>query len=221
MDDLITSSSKYDGVASPLRLGSVSTVTFVSWLSRLERELEGREIRPQVDPCGGSLTDLLAADVLDIAMLMVCDEAHAPPCPSGVNERKMVDPEPALIIMAADHRLAGQPRVSLTDLADETWIVPPAGRRDGAIAAQRAACEAVGFTPHFRADELGHHEVEQLIAAGGESRPAHPRSTRCRALSSYRWPTTAWTSAGSCAGAPNASRRTSWMRSPAPSVRPR
>jgi DNA-binding transcriptional LysR family regulator len=166
MDDLVNSSSKYVGVDSPLRLGSVTTVMFVSWLSRLEQELQGRDIRTQVDTCGGLLTDLLAADVLDIAMLMVCDEAYAPPCPPGVQEQLMVDPEPALILLAADHRLAGLPRVRLVDLTDEIWIVPPAGRRDGAIAAQRAACEAVGFTPNFRSDELGQHEAEQLIGAG-------------------------------------------------------
>ncbi|MFI5712359.1 LysR family transcriptional regulator [Kribbella sp. NPDC051620] len=166
LDDLVNTSSKYVGEASPLRLGSVSTVMFASWLSRLEQELAGRDIRTQVDPCGGLLTDLLAADVLDIAMLMVCEEAYAPPCPPGVHEQKMVDPEPALIIMAADHRLAGRSQVSLADLGDETWIVPPAGRRDGAIAAQRAACEAAGFTPNFRYDELGEHEAAQLIAAG-------------------------------------------------------
>ncbi|MFI5734979.1 LysR family transcriptional regulator [Kribbella sp. NPDC051587] len=166
LDDLVNTSSKYLGAASPLRLGSISTVMFASWLSRLEQELAGREIRTQVDPCGGLLTDLLAADVLDIAMLMVCDEAYAPPCPPGIHEQKMVDPEPALIILAADHRLAEQTQVKLSELADETWIVPPAGRRDGAIAAQRAACEAVGFTPNFRYDELGQAEIAQLIAAG-------------------------------------------------------
>lgn len=166
LDDLVSAGSKYAGVASPLRLGSVSTVMFASWLSRLEQEMAGRAIRTQVDPCGGLLTDLLAADVLDIAMLMVCEEAYAPPCPPGLQEQTMVDPEPALILMAADHRLAGRSTVRLADLAGETWIVPPAGRRDGAIAAQRAACEAVGFTPTFRYDELGQHEAAQLIAAG-------------------------------------------------------
>ncbi|MET7277302.1 LysR family transcriptional regulator [Kribbella sp. NPDC005582] len=166
LDDLINTSSKYLSAASPLRLGSVSTVTFASWLSRLEQELTGREIRTQVDTSVGLLTDLLAADVLDIAMLLLVGEAYAPPCPPGVQEQKMVDPEPALILLAADHRLAGQTQVKLAELAEETWIAPPEGRRDGATAAQRAACEAAGFTPNFRYGELGENEVMQLIVAG-------------------------------------------------------
>ncbi|WP_020390759.1 LysR family transcriptional regulator [Kribbella catacumbae] len=166
MDDLVNSSCKYVDTGGPLRLGSVNTVTFVSWLTRLEEQLEGREIKAQVDPSCGVLTDLLEADVLDIVMLMLCDEAHAPPCPVGIQEQAMVDPEPVLIVMAADHRLAGRSVIRLTDLADETWLMPPGGKRDGNLAALRAACEAVGFTPGFRYDALGEAEVEQFVSAG-------------------------------------------------------
>jgi DNA-binding transcriptional LysR family regulator len=166
MDDLVNSSSKYLGSGGPLRLGSVTTVTFVAWLSRLEEQLSGREIKTQVDPSCAVLTDLLEADVLDIAMLMLCDETHAPPCPPGIQERTMVDPEPILIIMAADHRLASRPEVRLTDLAGESWLMPPGGRQDGNVAAVRAACEQVGFTPAFGQDGLGESEVVQFLGAG-------------------------------------------------------
>lgn len=166
MDDLVTSSSKYLGHGGPLRLGSVSTVMFVAWLNRLEEQLAGRQIKAQVDPSCGVLTELLEADVLDITMQMLCDEAHAPPCPPGIHERAMVNPEPILIIMAADHPLAGRSGVRLTDLAEETWLMPPGGKRDGNLAAQRAACEEAGFTPKFRHDELGDAEVEQFLSAG-------------------------------------------------------
>ncbi|WP_433015995.1 LysR family transcriptional regulator [Kribbella sp. CA-294648] len=166
MEDMVASSSKYVGSGGPLRLGSVSTVMFAAWLHRLEDQLDGRKIRAQVDPSCGTLTDLLDADALDITMLMLCDEAHAPPCPLGIHERTMVDPEPILIIMAADHPLANRSAITLTDLVDETWLMPPGGKRDGNLAAQRAACEAVGFTPKFRHDELGDAEVEQFLSAG-------------------------------------------------------
>ena len=166
MDDLVSSSSKYLGSGGPLRLGSVTTVTFVAWLSRLEEQLPGREIKTQVDRSCGVLTDLLEADVLDIAMLMLCDQAHAPPCPSGIQERIMVDPEPALVIVAAGHRLAGQSEVRLADLRDETWLMPPAAKRDGDVAAVRAACEEAGFTPTLGYDGLGESEVEQFLGAG-------------------------------------------------------
>jgi DNA-binding transcriptional LysR family regulator len=166
MDDLVTSSSKYTGHGGPLRLGSVSTVMFVAWLNRLEERLAGRQIKAQVDPSCGMLTDLLEADVLDITMQMLCDDAYAPPCPLGIQEQTMVDPEPILIIMAADHPLAGRSAVRLIDLAEDTWLMPPGGKRDGNLAAQRAACEEAGFTPRFRHDELGDAEVEQFISAG-------------------------------------------------------
>jgi DNA-binding transcriptional LysR family regulator len=166
MDDLVSSSNKYLGSGGPLRLGSVTTVTFVAWLSRLEEQLSGREIKTQVDRSCGVLTDLLEADVLDIAMLMLCDEAHAPPCPAGVQERMMVDPEPVLVIVAADHRLASRSEVRLTDLADETWLMPPAAKRDGDVAAVRAACEEAGFTPTFGHDGLGEAEVQLFLGAG-------------------------------------------------------
>lgn len=44
----------------------------------------------------------------------------------------------------ADHPLAGRSAVRLIDLAEATWLMPPGGKRDGNLAAQRAAYEQVG-----------------------------------------------------------------------------
>jgi DNA-binding transcriptional LysR family regulator len=166
MDDLLGSSRRYTAGPGPLRLGSVRTVMFGAWLSRMEELLPGREITTQVDTSCAVLTDLLAADVLDVVMLGRCDDAHAPPCPPGVREQTMVYPEPFAIALPATHRLADAPEVALADLADDVWICPPAGKEDGDLASIRDACEAAGYTPEFRYANLDTVEIEQLIGAG-------------------------------------------------------
>jgi DNA-binding transcriptional LysR family regulator len=166
MDDLVGSSRRYTGGSGPLRLGSVRTVMFGAWLSRLEELLPGREISTQVDTSCAVLTDLLAADVVDVVMLGRCDDAHAPPCPAGVVEQTMVYPEPFAIALPATHRLAREAEIKLEDLAGDIWICPPAGKEDGDLAALRDACEGVGFTPQFRYSNLDSAEIEQLIGEG-------------------------------------------------------
>ncbi|MEU4194084.1 LysR family transcriptional regulator [Kribbella sp. NPDC026611] len=166
MDELIGSSRRYTSGSAPLRLGSVRTVMFGAWLSRVEDALPGREITTQVDTSCAVLTEMLAADVLDVIMLGRCDDAHAPPCPQGIREQTMVFPEPFAIALPADHRLADADEIALSDLADDTWICPPAGKEDGDLAYLREACEAAGFTPDFRYSNLDITEIEQLIGAG-------------------------------------------------------
>jgi DNA-binding transcriptional LysR family regulator len=161
MDELVGSSRRYTTSSSVLRLGSVRTVMFGAWLSRLEQLLPGRQIATQVDASCAVLTDLL-----DVVMLGRCDEAYAPPCPPGIREQTMVWPEPFSIALPADHRLAAKDTVALEDLADEVWICPPAGKEDGDTAYLRSVCESIGFTPNFRYANLDTSEIEQLIGAG-------------------------------------------------------
>jgi DNA-binding transcriptional LysR family regulator len=145
------------------------TVMFGAWLSRLEELLPDRQITTQVDTSCAVLTDLLAADVVDVVdviMLGRCDDAHAPPCPAGVVEQTMVYPEPFAVALPATHRLASRDEIQLADLAEDTWIIPPAGKEDGDLAVLREACEAVGFSPQFRYPNLDSAEIEQLIGEG-------------------------------------------------------
>ncbi|GAA3538951.1 LysR family transcriptional regulator [Kribbella ginsengisoli] len=166
MDELVGSSRRYTATSSVLRLGAVRTVMFGAWLSRLEQLLPGRQIAAQVDPSCAVLTDLLAADVVDVVMLGRCDDAYAPPCPPGIREQTMVWPEPFAVALPADHRLAGKDTIDLVDLAEEIWICPPAGKEDGDLAYLRSICESAGFTPEFRYANLDTSEIEQLIGAG-------------------------------------------------------
>ncbi|MFK4085604.1 LysR family transcriptional regulator [Kribbella sp. NPDC020789] len=166
MDELIGSSRRYTSGSGTLRIGSSRTVMFGAWLARLERALSGRELATQVDSSSAVLTDLLAADVLDIAMIGRAEDAYAPPCPQGIREQTMVFPEPFGIALPGDHHLAGEDEVKLADLADDVWICPPAGKEDGELAYLREVCEEAGFTPQFRYGNLDSNEIEQLIGAG-------------------------------------------------------
>ncbi|MFC9688432.1 LysR family transcriptional regulator [Kribbella sp. NPDC056951] len=166
MDELIGSSRRHLADSGPLRLGSARTVMFGRWLARLEEALPGREIATQVDSSAAVLTELLAADVLDIAMMGLCEDAYAPPCPPGIREQTMVYPEPFGVALPGSHRLAGADEVKLDELADDVWICPPAGKEDGDLAYLREACEQAGFTPDFRYANLDTTEIEQLIGAG-------------------------------------------------------
>jgi DNA-binding transcriptional LysR family regulator len=84
-----------------------------------------------------------------------------------VREQTMVFPEPFAVVLPDVHRLADADEVKLTDLAQDVWICPPAGKADGDLAYLREVCETVGgFTPDFRYANLDTTEIEQLIAAG-------------------------------------------------------
>ncbi|TWD84360.1 DNA-binding transcriptional LysR family regulator [Kribbella amoyensis] len=178
MDELVGSSRRYTAGPGPLRIGSVRTVMFGAWLSRLEELLPDRELSTQVDTSFAVLTELLAAGVVDVVMLGRCDDAHAPPCPPGIVERTMVYPEPFAIALPANHRLASSTEIRLEQLAEDTWICPPAGKEDGDLAALRDSCEAVGFTPRFRYSNLDSSEIEQLIGEGRGVSPCAPTVRR-------------------------------------------
>jgi len=166
MDDLLGSSRRYSDVPRTLRIGSLRTSMFGAWLGRLEDALPDREITTQADVSSAALTDLVAADILDVVMIGRCDDDHAPPCPPGVQERTMVHPEPLVLALPLGHRFAERTDLVLSDLADDIWICPPAGKEDGDLASLRDACERQGFTPQFRYYNLDSVEIEQLIGVG-------------------------------------------------------
>ena len=130
MDDLVGSSRRYTTGSPVLRLAAVRTVMFGAWLSRLEQVLPGREISTQVDPSCAVLTDLLAADVVDVVMLGRCDDAHAPPCPT---RRSRADDGLAGAIRrrAADRSSTGRRIRDRTGRPGERHLDLPAGGQGG------------------------------------------------------------------------------------------
>ncbi len=64
------------------------------------------------------------------------------------------------VVIPRDHRLAAQPDVEFTDLADERWVMERFRDRF------TAACTVAGFSPHIAATCDDQVTVQSLVAAG-------------------------------------------------------
>ncbi|MFI0412245.1 LysR family transcriptional regulator [Actinomadura sp. 3N508] len=163
MDDLLATVPA-GGPRTGIRLGTHPHVLLGEWLRKLEAEMPHRTVSTSLDYSGAVLTQLLANDQVDVVFMGRVADHHAPPCPPGVTER-VITIEPCGIALASAHPLASRGRVSLTDLAGETWI-PPQGGDDGGTAMLRAACEAAGFTPRFRYAGVDFNSMVGFVSAG-------------------------------------------------------
>ncbi|TYB45472.1 LysR family transcriptional regulator [Actinomadura chibensis] len=163
MDDLLATLPG-GGSRSGIRLGTHPHILLGEWLRSLETELPHRGVTASLDYSGAVLTQLLANDLVDVVFMGRVADHHAPPCPPGTTER-VITVEPCGIALASSHPLARRSRVSLTDLAGETWI-PPQGGDDGGTAMLRAACEAAGYTPRFRYAGMDIGSTVGFVAAG-------------------------------------------------------
>lgn len=152
------------GPRSGIRLGTHPHILLGEWMRRLQTELPHRAVSTSLDYSGAVLTQLLANDQADVVFMGRVADHHAPACPPGTTER-VITIEPCGIALASAHPLASRGRVSLTDLAGETWI-PPQGGDDGGTAMLRAACEAAGFTPRFRYSGVDFNSMVGFVAAG-------------------------------------------------------
>ncbi|TNM70464.1 LysR family transcriptional regulator [Streptomyces sp. NP160] len=150
------------GRAGRVRLGFVGTATYEllpsvarrvrSELPEVELELHGEQLAP-------ALLDSVVADDLDLAVLR---PAGPPPAGLVVQELRR---EPLLVALPAGHRLAGQERVGLAELAGEPLVAHPGGRRSTLQPLVLDACRAAGFEPEvIEVGETG--TLVALVAAG-------------------------------------------------------
>ncbi|MCQ1578694.1 LysR family transcriptional regulator [Streptomyces parvus] len=116
-------------------------------------------------PSTGDAMNAVADRSVD-AGCMVDLDGFGVPLPEGVVV-DVIGLEPVVVILPAGHPRAGQDRVGLADLADETWLLPPydAGCDDyGALA---DACAPAGFAPRVSPHRIGDLSVLcDLIAQG-------------------------------------------------------
>jgi len=112
------------GVGGHLRLGIIPFVS-APLIESLMTDLTGPRLRMSVTVTEGpttSLVDELRLEKLD-AVIGRCTSA---PLPSGLQQETLLRQEGCLVAHA-HHPVVRKPRLKLADLADFTWLLPPAG----------------------------------------------------------------------------------------------
>jgi DNA-binding transcriptional LysR family regulator len=149
------------GRSGLLRVGLTGTAAF-SHLPRLARmvrqELPDVAMEIQADMLTPMQCEHLRSGTLDIGVLR-------PPAVGDDIELRTIDREPLVLAVSADHRLAVEPVVSLTDLRSEPFVAYAS--RDSAVNdAVLRSCKRVGFVPHREHAAPGTAVLLALVAAG-------------------------------------------------------
>jgi DNA-binding transcriptional LysR family regulator len=149
------------GRSGLLRVGLTGTAAF-SHLPRLARmlreELPGVAMEIQADMLTPMQCEQLRSGALDVGVLR-------PPAVGDDIELRIIDVESLVLAVSADHRLAAEPVVSLTDLRSETFVAYAS--RDSAVNdAVLRSCKRAGFVPHREHSAPGTAVLLALVAAG-------------------------------------------------------
>ena len=103
----------------------------------------------------------LAAGTLDAAFYWQLDDVASP---AGLRQRDVAQ-TPLHVALAADHRLAGERRLELSQLAGEEWLITGDGSdselRNGFV----ALCRDHGFTPLMRNEATWIGPLQSLVGA--------------------------------------------------------
>ncbi len=105
---------------------------------------------------------LLRGGESDIALsIETCFNTRPEP---GIDTVALLD-DPMYIMLPRDHPMADHPRLKLTDLADESWMIGTSGTcPDTSIFLN--ACQAVGFAPNIAFNMDDYTAIQGFVAAG-------------------------------------------------------
>ena len=152
-----------------LRIGSTGSRAVVGWLRRLRARFPDTDTTIHIDVSANALLEMVAAQQLDAAFV---HEVEGTPLrvPEGVRRRVLLAREPQFVALAETHPAADAPVVRLTDLADDQWMVDPAG--DGEGPGLRRVLTAAGLNPRVvYGDYL---TAADLVASGEVVAPCQP-----------------------------------------------
>ncbi|WP_206791936.1 LysR substrate-binding domain-containing protein [Amycolatopsis sp. MtRt-6] len=150
-----------EGQLGLVRVGFTGTAAF-SHLPRLARALTQRLPRVELEVRADLLTaeqcDRLRGGLLGIGVLR-------PPVTGAGIDYRVIEVEPLVLAVPADHRLAGEPVVAMTDLRTEPFVTYE-GRDSVVREAVLRSCRDAGFTPDRRHEAPGTAALLALVAGG-------------------------------------------------------
>ncbi len=162
LDDSVRSVRRIaEGRKGVVRLGLTGTAAFgqLPRIARIvKRELPEVALEIRADLLTPAQCDGLREGTLDLGVLR-------PPLTGEGLQSREIEVEPLLLAVSADHRLASEPLVSMSDLRSEGFVLY--GNRDSAVndAALRS-CERAGFAPRREHEAPGTAVLLALVAAG-------------------------------------------------------
>ena len=124
----------------------------------VKRELPGLALEIHADLLTPTQVSGLTDGSLDLGVLR-------PPTSGDSLTVRTIEHEPLVLAVAADHRLAGEPVVSMTDLRTEDFILFT-GASSVVNAAVLRSCREAGFTPTVAHEAPGTSVMLPLVAAG-------------------------------------------------------
>ncbi|MER5946272.1 LysR family transcriptional regulator [Streptomyces sp. NPDC001904] len=165
------------GHAGRVSVGFIGTATY-DVLPRVARTVRARLPGITLDLRGELLTpelvEGLASGTYDLAVLrgrVTADDLRVTSLRS----------EPLVAVLPAHHPLAGRPRITLEELADEPFVVHPSRSRSSMYDLVLSACERAGFRP-VSLTEVGETATLVVFVAAGHGVALVPQSVRSLSL---------------------------------------
>jgi DNA-binding transcriptional LysR family regulator len=173
MRALVDEARAVEGHASGerLRVGSTGSPAVPGWLRRLRARLPDTDTTIHMDVSAHTLLRMVAANHLDAVFV---HEVEGSPLriPEGLRIDVLLEREPQFVALPASHPAATRPVLSLTDLAQDRWMVDPSA--DGDWTGLRRVFAEAGINPRVvHGDNLA---AADLVAAGEVVAPCQPTS---------------------------------------------
>lgn len=150
-----------DGRTGLVRLALTGTAAFshLPQIARaVKRELPGIALQIEADMLTPEQCDRLRSGTIDLGVLR-------PPTVGEGIAMETFDVESMVLAVAADHRLAVEPVVSITDLRNEPFVMYAS--RDSAVnEVVLRSCRTAGFVPHREHEAAGTAVLLALVSAG-------------------------------------------------------
>lgn len=164
---VLEQAAKLESFTADLRAGRVGSLVISSFASAgatwippivagLSREFPGLRLDLRLSELGP-----VPGGDPDVEIYVAGSEVRDP---AGYDVEPLVT-EPYLLVMPADHRLAGRQTVALADLAEEAWVDNDVARGP-CRQILLDACAATGFSPAFHIETQDYPTAIAFVAAG-------------------------------------------------------
>ncbi len=165
-----------EGAHGVLRIGLTGSASYrqLPEIARVvRRDLPGVALEIHTEMLTPAQERALAEAAIDVGVLR-------PPIQDEALACRAIAREPLVLVLPADHRLAGEPEVAVADLRAEDFVVYSSARSVVNDAVTRS-CLAAGFSPR-RAHEVEGTSIQLALVAAGLGVALVPESVRAITL---------------------------------------